>query len=80
MHVLKKHDPVTPSLLYTLNIRELSVRVGAAFNEVKDVTVFFFFKKKSNVPTCFYIPNKMTDQSVAQLFVSCFSEETKVHL
>lgn len=45
MHVLKKHDPVTPSLLYTLNIRELSVRVGAAFNEVKDVTVFFFLKK-----------------------------------
>lgn len=45
MHVLKKHDPVTPSLLYTLNIRELSVRVGAALNEVKDVAVFLKKKK-----------------------------------
>lgn len=34
-------------------------------------------KKKEHVSTCYHIPNKMTDQSVAQLFVSWLSEEEK---
>lgn len=68
--------------VYVLNTGEPSVtqRSSSLLNEGR--VCHCAFKKTEDVPTCYHIPNKMTDQSVAQLFhvVSFCSEETEVHL